>query len=330
MAQIGNLHCGGQLQLVGNLPGGVPGPPAVCFGGGGGTPPINGTLYVDGAALIGNGAVYPTIEADVMIAPSINPRVLASPSLVKITSRGGINTPIDVIVGDQTGPVGVNIFCGPQPFVVQSTSINLTTIRYTTTAPKQTNVGSKDNVGSEVTTGATQRAGVSKKLDVALNSAPIKADAPIVAPDIKSDAATLNQTYFIAQSKKSFDIKHPTKEGYRLRYICLEGPEAEVYYRGKLKDSNVIELPDYWTGLVDTETISVSLTPFGIYQELFVEKIEWGRRIIVKNNLGGPIDCSYIVYGERKDVVKNIPEYEGNTPDDYPGDNSEYFINGGK
>ena len=331
MAQIGNLHCGGQLQLVGNLPGGVPGPPAVAFGGGGGTPPINGTLYVDGAALIGNAAVYPAIEADVMIAPSINPRVVASPSLVKITSRGGINTPIDVIVGEEAGPVGVKIFCGPQPFVLQSTSIDITTIRYITTAPKQTNVGSKDNVGSEVTTGATQRTGVSRKFEISFTSAGIKADAPISAPDfITTSPITLNKTYQIAVNKKPFDIKHPTKEGYRLRYVCLEGPEAEVYYRGKLKDSNVIELPDYWTGLVDAETISVSLTPLRVYQELFVEKIEWGRRIIVKNNLGGPFDCTYIVYGERKDTSKNIPEYEGNSPSDYPGDNSEYFVNGGK
>lgn len=129
-------------------------------------------------------------------------------------------------------------------------------------------------------------------------------------------------------SKKSFDIVHPTKPGYRLRYICLEGPEAEVYIRGKLVDSNVIQLPEYWKELVDLETIGVTLTPIGIYQELFVEKIEWGTRIIVKNNASGPINCSYVVYGERKDVSKNISEYLGTTPEDYPGDNAGYVING--
>ena len=36
------------------------------------------------------------------------------------------------------------------------------------------------------------------------------------------------------QSWKGFDIKHPNKEGHRLRHICLEGPEAGVYYRGCL------------------------------------------------------------------------------------------------
>ena len=39
------------------------------------------------------------------------------------------------------------------------------------------------------------------------------------------------------QGWKGFDIKHPTKENHRLRYVCLEGPEGGVYYRCILKDS---------------------------------------------------------------------------------------------
>ena len=29
---------------------------------------------------------------------------------------------------------------------------------------------------------------------------------------------------------KSFDIEHPSKEGYRLRHVCVEGPESAVYF----------------------------------------------------------------------------------------------------
>jgi hypothetical protein len=132
----------------------------------------------------------------------------------------------------------------------------------------------------------------------------------------------------LAASKKGFDIKHPSKEDHRLRYICLEGPAAEVYTRGKLTNSNVIELPDYWRDLVDVETIGVSLTPVGHYQELYVDKIEWGTKIYIKNNSATGINCDYVVYAERKDATKNIPEYKGLTPLDYPGDNKEYTING--
>ena len=129
--------------------------------------------------------------------------------------------------------------------------------------------------------------------------------------------------------KKAFDIPHPTKENHRLRYICLEGPQAEVYLRGKLINQSIIELPDYWRELVDAETIGVTLTPVGSYQELYVEKVEWGTHITIKNSAGGAINCTYVVYGERKDTSRNIPEYEGTSPKDYPGDNREYSINSG-
>lgn len=116
----------------------------------------------------------------------------------------------------------------------------------------------------------------------------------------------------IVGTTKLFDIKHPVKENHRLRHSCLEGSEHGVYHRGKLVNSSVIELPEYWTGLVDLETITVNLTPHGVYQELFVKSIEWGTKINVRNNLSAPINCSYVVYGKRKDVNDLIVEYEGN------------------
>lgn len=118
---------------------------------------------------------------------------------------------------------------------------------------------------------------------------------------------------------KPFDIKHPNKEGQRLRHISLEGPEIAVYFRGKLKDSTIINLPDYWDEFVDKESITVNLTPVGSYQELYMEKIEWGKRIIIKNASGGPINCHYTVYAERIDMDKLIVEYEGESSKDYPG-----------
>ena len=125
---------------------------------------------------------------------------------------------------------------------------------------------------------------------------------------------------------KAFDIPHPTKEGHRLRHICLEGPEAGVYIRGTLKGTT-ITVPEYWKGLVDEESISVHLTPIGSGQNLYVESIEWGRRIQVRNASGGPIECFYLVQGERKDGEKLIVEYEGTSIEDYPGDNSQYSHN---
>jgi hypothetical protein len=150
----------------------------------------------------------------------------------------------------------------------------------------------------------------------------------LILSGVGNAASYMQTTRAIASSKKGFDISHPTKKNHRLRYICIEGPSAEVYFRGRIKDTNIIEIPEHWATLVDLESIDIYLTPIACYQELFVEKIEWGKRIIIKNNAGGAINCSYIVYGERVDGEKNIPEYEGMCPEDYPGDNTEYTING--
>jgi hypothetical protein len=128
-------------------------------------------------------------------------------------------------------------------------------------------------------------------------------------------------------SRKPFDIPHPTKEGYRLRHVCLEGPESGVYYRGRLTGDTTIELPEYWRGLIDPETITVTLTQIRTSQDLIVDSIEWGTRIKIKSGNGTTIDCFYLVHAERSDGEKLIVEYEGQSSDDYPGDNSIYSIN---
>ena len=111
-------------------------------------------------------------------------------------------------------------------------------------------------------------------------------------------------------TSKSFDIKHPTKKGKRLRYGSLEGPENGVYVRGRLT-SSIIELPEYWTGLVDEDTITVELTPIGKHQKLFVKDIANNKIIIGNDNMiDKKINCFYIIYGERKDVDKITVEYD--------------------
>jgi len=130
------------------------------------------------------------------------------------------------------------------------------------------------------------------------------------------------------QSWKGFDIKHPNKEGHRLRHICLEGPEAGVYHRGRLNDGTTIVIPKYWDGLVDVSSISVHLTPIGTHQELYVKTIEWGRHIHIRNASGGPIDCFYTINAKRIDGEPLIIEYEGDTPAKYPGGSDQFSISG--
>ena len=127
----------------------------------------------------------------------------------------------------------------------------------------------------------------------------------LVTPVIGAATGTsLTLTGALIAATKSFDIPHPTKENMRLRYGSLEGPENGVYVRGKSKEKT-IELPDYWTGLVDEDTITVNITPIGKKQNIYVDSIEDN-----KIYLGGKVkEYFFIVYGERKDVDKITVEY---------------------
>ena len=127
-------------------------------------------------------------------------------------------------------------------------------------------------------------------------------------------------------SKKNFDIPHPTKEGWRLTHSCLEGPEAAVYARGKLINTNIIKLPEYWEKLVDPNTITISVTPIGSHQNIFVKEFD-SKEVVLESAENIPVCCFYHIFGERIDTEKLIVEYEGDI-EDYPGDNSERSIAG--
>ena len=107
----------------------------------------------------------------------------------------------------------------------------------------------------------------------------------------------------LSATTKSFDIEHPSKEGMRLRYGSLEGPENGVYVRGKSKEK-VILLPDYWVDLVHEDSITVQLTAIGGGQELYVEKIEDNKVYVNGENY------FYYIQAERKDVERFEVEYE--------------------
>ena len=104
---------------------------------------------------------------------------------------------------------------------------------------------------------------------------------------------------------KSFSIPHPTKPGLTLRHGSLEGPENGVYVRGKTTESS-IPLPDYWTGLVDDESITVNLTP---KNGKLHSVVGISSNTVEVECIGGEIDCYFMILGERKDVAKLDVEY---------------------
>ena len=130
---------------------------------------------------------------------------------------------------------------------------------------------------------------------------------------LRYNGSTLNVTVdttmtgALTAASKSFDIPHPTKEGFRLRYGVLEGPEHGVYIRG-IVTSNIIELPDYWTGLVHENSVTIQLTPIGSATLHYLVKIEDNKVYIDSET--SVINANFFIQAERKDVEKVLIEYK--------------------
>jgi len=79
---------------------------------------------------------------------------------------------------------------------------------------------------------------------------------------------------------------------------------------GIVKIDGVIELPDYMVGNIEPETLCVQLTPIGVYQELFVDRIEYGAKIIIRNGSGGSINAYYHVHAKSKITISIADDHE--------------------
>jgi hypothetical protein len=106
---------------------------------------------------------------------------------------------------------------------------------------------------------------------------------------------------------KSFDIPHPTKDGMRLVYGVLEGPEHGVYHRGTIEGKGIIkiELPEYWHKLVGDQ-YTIQLTSWGNYNVCINSKTENYFTIQLVGDFISRkfknIKVDYIVHGSRLDA----------------------------
>ena len=287
---------------------------------------IGGCIFANGCVLIGNPLSYPALaEATLMVSRAsaiTNPLAAKTPSIFKITSKANIPaTPLDVMIGDPaTGMVGMTLNTA-MINIVESVAINIVAPVRNSQGVKN-HQGPKNQTGPETKVGATADVGAESNIGASCESNIKAVSGPQKTPFLKG-------FFFSGYSKKnkSFDIEHPNKKGWRLRHVCVEGPESAVYIRGKLKGTHIIDIPDYWQGLVDYDTITVNLTPCGKPDlSLYVKEIKDNKIILSSDHLT-QVECFYQVWANRIGPDLHV-EYEGESPADYPGDQSDHSIAG--
>ena len=117
---------------------------------------------------------------------------------------------------------------------------------------------------------------------------------------------------------KSFIINHPTDENKYLVHVCLEGPEAGVYYRGNGEITNnesvEVVLPHYVEKLAYNFTVQV--TP------IYGNKIVTLNSSEVENNAfkvyGENAKFHWVVYGSRQEVTVEPNKADVNVKGDGP------------
>ena len=338
MAEQNDVHVGNQLFVSSALPGMnespvLPGRDPSCLGIG--PSAIPGSIYASGCVLIGNPTAYPipeVPEATVMIArPNVvtNPLAAKCVGLLKVTNKGvppSPPTPFDVMFGDPAiGQVGIAVN-SVMINVVNSTFINILTPTISIFANKF-HVGALNEVGAKLKTGVAMESGAKCDAGARTEAGPAKNASPTTAPIVKGPLLVGKVFTGRALKNKGFDIEHPTRKGKRVRHICVEGPESAIYIRGKLKGTHIIDIPEYWQGLVDYDTITVNLTPCGKPDlSLYVKEIRDDKIILSSDHLT-QVECFYQVWGNRIGPELHV-EYDGESPADYPGDQSGHSIAG--
>ena len=324
--KVPDLMVGKQL-FVGTYTPNLQGPIAIGIG----PAAVRGSSYFAGPSIFGSARTFVAPEATVMIARYDSPDIipfLPPPSLLKVSTRFMPPNPLlnDIVFGDLEGPVGI-MQHSTVVSIINDTVMSIISPIINITA-NEIHIGSKAETGPEikVSTRAEVGARVNAGAEV-VNAVSVDNGVKAVNAVLSAPVAKIPLVIGRCSQDKGFDIPHPTQEGKRVRHICVEGPESAIYIRGKLDGSHIIELPEYWKGLVDYDTISVDLTPFGRSDtSLHVKEINEDRIIVSSDHLV-QVKCFYQVWVDRLGP-ELIVEYDGESPADYPGDQSRHSIAG--
>ena len=312
-----------------------------------GSKEIRQSVYLDGPCLVGNPENFPNVEGTLMVGPMTNldsskPEVRSGETFLSewsvspcgYSGEGSIkgadlyNSYTAVI----RSPIGSNhetaSVAGPGGYTdnkvpIRSKALSAAFFDGDVDIKGHVRIDDPQRNGS-----LTVESNASFAQDVIVKQAIATGQNVMCGADVIANGDVLSQCgAHILSAKKNFDIPHPSKDGWRLRHTCPEGPSNDVYHRGRVRNQNHIDLPEYWKDFVYKDSITVNLTPVGAHQDVIVKRIDESK-IYLQSKGGMPIDCFFHIFGERTDGERLIPEYKGESPEDYPGNNDEYSVSG--
>lgn len=115
----------------------------------------------------------------------------------------------------------------------------------------------------------------------------------------------------VSANIKNFVIDHPVNKDMLLRHSCLEGPEAGIYQRGRVKLENkeaIIELPDYFKALCKN-TPTISLTPISELALVSYKELEKGKRYKIFSDKDN-IEVDWIIIAKREEIIVEEEKHE--------------------
>lgn len=111
-------------------------------------------------------------------------------------------------------------------------------------------------------------------------------------------------------STKSFVQPHPTDPAKEIRYVSLEGPQADVYLRGTTQVSRGvtrIPIPDHFRFVADPATYSTLVTPVGRMASVAVLSEDESGIVVEASR---DVKIHYVVYAERSAIKTGDPIIE--------------------
>jgi len=109
---------------------------------------------------------------------------------------------------------------------------------------------------------------------------------------------------------KSFAEPHPTDPSKMIDYVALEGPEAGTYFRGTgfISDGSfVINVPEDFRLVTDSEGLTVQLTPVGAPATMYVVSEDLNQIIVQSDR---DVKFHYMVNGVRASFKNHQPIVE--------------------